>query len=72
MSTSYSSILPFHAVHLFTISKHLFSDDKDTALDAGREGKYNIVQVSRNLEVLTQALASFLCVLREGLSLFHF
>lgn len=39
VSTSNSSILALHVVHLLTISKHLFSDDKDTALGVEREGK---------------------------------
>lgn len=44
MITSNSCILALPAVHLFTISKHLFSDHKDSALGVEREGKakYNL------------------------------
>lgn len=44
MSTSNGSILALHAVHLFTTSKHLFLDNKDTALGVEGEGKskYNL------------------------------
>jgi len=59
-------------VRLFTISKHLFSDDEDTALGAGREDKSenslgHQKPVSANLGFNIISM----CGLGEQPSLFH-
>lgn len=58
VSTSNGSILALHAVHLFTISKQLCLDNKDTALGVEREGKskYNL---GHQKPMLSQVLTSF-------------